>query len=46
MTGILYVRSMGYDIGNVIANMIFAWCNGDAAGAGEFCSWVESVLRM
>lgn len=36
---------MGYDIGNVIANMIFAWCNGDAAGAGEFCSWVESVLR-
>ena len=29
----------------MIANMIFAWCNGDAAGAGEFCSWVESVLR-
>ncbi len=35
---------MGYDIGNVIANMIFAWCNGDAAGATEFCDWVESVI--
>ncbi len=35
---------MGYDIGNVIANMIFAWCNGDAAGAKEFCGWVESVI--
>ena len=23
---------MGYDIGNVIANLIFAWANGDAAG--------------
>ena len=21
---------MGYDIGNVIANLLFAWCNGDA----------------
>ncbi len=35
---------MGYDIGNVVANMIFAWCNGDAAGDGEFCEWVESVI--
>lgn len=35
---------MGYDIGNVIANMIFAWANGDAAGAEEFCNWVENVL--
>ena len=35
---------MGYDIGNVIANMIFAWCNGEAAGAKEFCDWVESVI--
>ena len=35
---------MGYDIGNVIANMIFAWCNGDVAGDKEFCAWVESVL--
>lgn len=35
---------MGYDIGNVIANMIFAWCNGDAAGDAEFCKWVEGVI--
>ena len=34
---------MGYDIGNVIANMIFAWANGDAAGAADFCKWVEAV---
>lgn len=35
---------MGYDIGNVIANMIFAWLNGDANGKKEFCEWVESVI--
>jgi 5-methylthioribose kinase len=31
---------MGYDIGNVVANMFFAWDNGNAAGAAEFCDWV------
>jgi len=31
---------MGYDIGNVVANMYFAWDNGNAAGAEEFCAWV------
>ncbi|MDR0550538.1 MAG: S-methyl-5-thioribose kinase [Spirochaetaceae bacterium] len=30
---------MGYDIGNVIANLFFAWDNGDAAGNAEFCNW-------
>ncbi|MCC8017421.1 MAG: S-methyl-5-thioribose kinase [Lachnospiraceae bacterium] len=35
---------MGYDIGNVIANMIFAWCNGDVADDKPFCEWVESVI--
>ena len=40
---------MGYDIGNVIANMIFAWCNGNAeirekAGRDAFCGWVERVI--
>ena len=35
---------MGYDIGNVVANMIFAWCSGDAAGDEKFCQWVESVI--
>lgn len=36
---------MGYDIGNVIANLIFAWCNGDATGDEKFCSWVESAIK-
>lgn len=31
---------MGYDVGNVIANLFFAWNNGYAAGATEFCEWV------
>ena len=35
---------MGYDIGNVIANIIFAWCNGDVDGNKEFCDWTESVI--
>lgn len=35
---------MGYDIGNVIANIIFAWCNGDVAGDAAFCEWTESVI--
>jgi len=30
---------MGYDIGNVIANLFFAWDNGDAAGNSSFCDW-------
>jgi 5-methylthioribose kinase len=30
---------MGYDIGNVIANLFFAWDNGDAAGETAFCAW-------
>ncbi|MDR3050331.1 MAG: S-methyl-5-thioribose kinase [Oscillospiraceae bacterium] len=31
---------MGYDVGNVIANLFFAWDNGKAAGAEDFCEWV------
>jgi 5-methylthioribose kinase len=30
---------MGYDIGNVVANLFFAWDNGDAAGDRSFCEW-------
>jgi 5-methylthioribose kinase len=30
---------MGYDIGNVIANLFFAWDNGEAAGDSAFCDW-------
>ncbi|MDR2661759.1 MAG: S-methyl-5-thioribose kinase [Treponema sp.] len=41
---------MGYDIGNVIANLFFAWDNGDAAGNGAFCDWTlktaEEVIDM
>ena len=36
---------MGYDIGNVIANIIFAWCNGDAYGDREFCEWTQGVIK-
>lgn len=40
---------MGYDIGNVIANMFFAWCNGDATiedekEKEEFCGWYLSTI--
>ncbi len=40
---------MGYDIGNVVANMLFAWANADATlEEGEYkakyLAWVESVV--
>lgn len=38
---------MGYDIGNIVANMFFAWNNGFAAGATEFCDWaLKAVCDM
>lgn len=36
---------MGYDIGNVVANLIFAWDNGCAAGAETFCRWALDAIR-
>lgn len=36
---------MGYDIGNVVANLIFAWDNGRAAGAEAFCRWALDAIR-
>lgn len=36
---------MGYDIGNVIANLIFAWDNGRAADAQAFCDWVLEAIK-
>ncbi len=36
---------MGYDIGNVVANLIFAYDNGAAAGAKEFCDWTMDTIR-
>jgi hypothetical protein len=40
---------MGYDIGNVIANLFFAWCNGDALiekakEKEEFCSYILETI--
>ena len=42
---------MGYDIGNVVANMIFAWANGDATmedGTEKetYLGWVEEVISQ
>lgn len=30
---------IGYDVGNVIANLIFAWNRANAEGMSEFCMW-------
>ena len=40
---------MGYDIGNVVANLLFAWANGDAtmdneAEKAKYLSWVEKTI--
>jgi len=41
---------MGYDIGNIIANLFFAWDNGHAAGDTGFCEWAlktaEEVIEL
>ena len=37
---------MGYDIGNLVANMIFAYDNGLAYGADEFCKWTLDVIEQ
>ena len=41
---------MGYDVGNIIANMFFAWCNGDAVIESleekeQFCGWCLNCIR-
>ena len=36
---------IGYDIGNVVANLIFAWDNGRAASAETFCWWALDAIR-
>ncbi|MCU6760867.1 Methylthioribose kinase [uncultured Roseburia sp.] len=40
---------MGYDVGNIIANLFFAWCNGDAVIESPeekdiFCGWCLSCI--
>lgn len=37
---------MGYDIGNVIANLFFAWNNGHAHGKKEFCDWILDTVKQ
>ncbi len=36
---------MGYDIGNVVANLIFAYDNGLAAGDTAFCDWCLKAIE-
>jgi 5-methylthioribose kinase len=35
---------MGYDIGNIMANLMFAWARGRAYEKKEFTEWVENTL--
>ena len=40
----------GYDVGNVIANLFFAWCNGDAEITDErersgFCTYILDTIK-
>lgn len=36
---------MGYDVGNLMANLIFAYCNGMAYEKKEFCEWVLETIQ-
>lgn len=41
---------MGYDVGNIVANMFFAWCNGDAVISdpeekSAFCNWCLDTIH-
>ncbi len=36
---------MGYDTGNVIANLVFAYGNGLAYDKKDFCDWILSSIR-
>ncbi|PJK16969.1 S-methyl-5-thioribose kinase [Chryseomicrobium excrementi] len=35
---------MGYDVGNVVANLIFAWANGVVSQDDSFVDWIEKTL--
>ena len=37
---------MGYDVGNIVANLIFAYDNGLAAGMEEFCAWILKTIEQ
>jgi 5-methylthioribose kinase len=34
---------IGYDVGNIIANLFFAWDNGRVSGDGSFCAWITET---
>ena len=39
----------GYDVGNIVANLVFAWANADttladAAARADYCGWLERTL--
>ena len=36
---------MGYDIGNIVANMIFAYVNGLVYEKKDFCRWVNETIE-
>lgn len=36
---------MGYDTGNIVANLIFAYDNGIASGDEPFCAWVLKTIE-
>lgn len=36
---------MGYDVGNVIANLFFAWANGNATENKGFTDWIEKTIE-
>ncbi len=43
-----YYGPAGYDVGNVIANLIFAWANADTVmreGREGFSGWLEDTIR-
>lgn len=35
---------IGYDLGNVVANLMFAWANGHTKGSDDFCNWIEKSI--
>jgi 5-methylthioribose kinase len=37
---------IGYDVGNIIANLFFAWDNGRASVDGSFCAWITETAAL
>lgn len=42
-----FIGPIGFDLGNLIANFIFAWLNSKAAGQKEdYVKWIEDTIKM